>query len=118
MDLEEGGLPLAEAIGPASFRLKNMLRESVPTGWHEGVILVQAADQPSEKFCSILKPLYNPDSTEEIHELPDDFLAAMDDLYRAFLPYMKPWKFCQIKQTRSRLGGIVFCTEFSHDYID
>ena len=118
LNLEEGGLPLAEAILTISYRLKNMLMEYVPSTWHEGVILVKATDQPSERLCSILKPLYNPDSTEVIHDLSNDFLETIDDLYIAFVPYMRPWKFCQIKQTRSSLGGLIFSTGFSYDYID
>lgn len=118
LNLDEGGLPLAEAIQAPTRRINDMLRECVPSTWHECVLLVKATDQPSDRLCTILKPLYNPDSVDVIHDLPDGFLDALDELYLAFVPYMQPWKFCQIKRTRSSLGGLIFCAGFSYDYID
>jgi hypothetical protein len=100
--------------GEINLRIKKILREIMPDDWHEGEMSIRQADPNEDSLCRIEKTFHNPDSTEKIHNLPEDLLDAIDELFLNFIERKSPWKSCLIVLTRTRTGGTMLQIKFSY----
>jgi hypothetical protein len=112
MDPDESNHQMQIEMGGIISRIKKILDGIVPKDWIQGELLVRAADASDDRLCLIENTLYNPDSTEQIHDLPKDLIDAIDDLYMVCLLYKCPWASCLITLTRHRSGRTMLGIKF------
>jgi hypothetical protein len=100
--------------GEINLRIKKILSEIMPDDWHAGELLIRQEEPDVDALCRIEKTFHNPDSIEQIYDLPKDLLDAIDDLFLHFLERKSPWKSCLIVLTRTRTGGTMLQIKFSY----
>lgn len=106
------------AIGEILLKLRRILGDHIPEYWHDAALVVQEASCSSDRFCTIAKTLYNPDSIEEIDDLPEEVLEVVEELYLEFVPYQRPWTSCLISLPKGRSGNRNIRATYSYERME
>lgn len=76
---EEYSKELLTAGVRAQVRIRDLLKQVVPPDWIEARFEVVVAGPSEDHICSIVGPIRNMDSDEEIHDLPEGLLDAVEE---------------------------------------
>jgi len=101
-------------FGEISDRLRKSMQTIVPDDWEKSTIIVREADPWSDDFLELDTPLHNPDTDEFLGNLPDEMVAAIEELYLLFFPYQRPWETCVISFNRGPSGKRQIRTQFCY----
>ena len=101
---DEEDQDMAKATLYTAMRIKELLEEVVPGYWPGATLEVVASGQDEDHLCSIVGPIRNSETSEVIHELPEDLLEAIEDNYLAHVSYGVSWKRCTYRLGNSKPG--------------